>query len=604
MSNNVVIFTPKFENDAIKNLDSFYAFVARLVPLNKDMDRKSDYWKRAVNFTKMGIGCQSRRAEDLLSPKIRLFAKQYILYCQTLNRTKNINEIKAIRAIDAVMTRKAECPSILDVNNHVFDQAAEVIRSFYSGAAAYHGGSHLEKLHDFLVDKKLIRSIGWKNPIPRASDVKEKVGREAAEYRARKLPDENALLAIGEIFSLDDQQLSARDIFTTSCVTIMLAAPARASELFCLPVDCIHEERDSENNLCIGLRWFGAKGYGHEIEWIPDSMAPFVKKAIKRLRDLTSESREAASRLVADGVDSYVKYKKGPSVKIKWQDALFCMFGHHLSSSSIKPIQKKELWMPTINTLGEDLKVSNKGSKLNKRLQLSVFERHNYPSQYELRTHQIRHLNSSLASVNGMPSELHAKWASRADKKQNRTYNHTPPEQYREQHRKLRELNSAPAPQKLSYEVSDPSTIYELNVGSNQTAHHTDYGMCWLNMMSHACTRFKMCIGCTFHSCQKGDKSCIDRIEEYKRREIKLLTIEKDAIDRGVVGAERHHKSRTEQIQYCDELLNIHNNEDIPDGSEIRLAQIDARSALDNHLEKNYKKRIPKIEKTAPKWVK
>lgn len=115
---------------------------------------QTDYWSGVCNFTKLGASSRTRNRDDLLSLLIRIFAKRYVLYSQTLNRTSVVNELKAIRAIDCVLTKAEPYPSILRINSSVLDDAADVLIENYSPAAAYHGGGHLEKLHDFLADKK------------------------------------------------------------------------------------------------------------------------------------------------------------------------------------------------------------------------------------------------------------------------------------------------------------------------------------------------------------------------------------------------------------------------------------------------------------------
>lgn len=157
--------------------------------------------------------------------------------------------------------------------------------------------------------------MGWKNPIPRACDVVEKVGKVGGENREKKLPDENALFAIAEIFNIGEEGLSARDIFTTSCITLLLAAPSRGSEIFCLPVDCVYKTTDRDGNRAVGLRWFSAKGYGHNVEWIPDVMVNSVIEAVNRLRNLTKEARKAAPVIMKETGSIMVEYKKGPNVR-------------------------------------------------------------------------------------------------------------------------------------------------------------------------------------------------------------------------------------------------------------------------------------------------
>jgi hypothetical protein len=99
---------------------------------------------------------------------------------------------------------------------------------------------------------------------------------ESEEHRASKLPDEDAIFALADIFSRKDSELSDRDIFVTSAVSLLLAAPERASELFFLKHNCIHEEEvqtlsksslgltaDGSNiEKVLGIRWYAQKIMG------------------------------------------------------------------------------------------------------------------------------------------------------------------------------------------------------------------------------------------------------------------------------------------------------------------------------------------------------
>jgi hypothetical protein len=154
MENNVLIFTPKFEKDAKQNLEDFISFSEQLPPLNQNMDYNSPFWKGAVNFTKVGVSSQNKDPIHQLDQSIMPFAKAYLLYSQTLNPAKAFNEIKALRVIEKVMLRASGQADVLNITATVLDLAAQEIRESYSRQAAYHGGTHLEKLQKFLVDKK------------------------------------------------------------------------------------------------------------------------------------------------------------------------------------------------------------------------------------------------------------------------------------------------------------------------------------------------------------------------------------------------------------------------------------------------------------------
>lgn len=606
MDDNVLIFTPKFERDAKRNLKDFISFAEKLPPLNLNMDYVSAYWKGAVNFTKIGVSSQNRDPVNLLDQTIMPFSKAYVLYSQTLNPAKTFNEMKAIRSLEKVMMRASDRLDILSINSVVLDQAAQEIRESYSSQAAYHGGAHLEKLQKFLVDKKIIKPFTWLNPIKRGEDTVEKVGKKGAEHRNKKLPDENALLAQAEIFALGEDRLSSRDIFSTSATAILLTAPARASELFYLKSDCLHEDVDRHGNKALGIKWYSGKGYGHEVEWVPSAMDSTVREAVSRLQNLSKSARKFAKSLekrsVSDGVVEgisdfpYIKYKTGDNVSVKWSEGLFTLFQNQLHT--IKGTNEQKLWMPNINTLNEDLAPTKKKKRGTNELAdvKSVFERNGYPS-YKMTTHQIRHLLTTIAKVNGMETELLTKWAGRANEKHNRVYNHTLPEQYNKQFSVITGNDKASNGNLPVIEIVKPETIQEINTSASLTLHQTEFGVCIHDFIIAPCSKHRNCVTCTEQVCVKGDEVKLERLKKRLASEQLLLESDKAAMDDGSIGADRHYNKRLETIKICSELVDRLSDDSLPNGTLIKLSSELEMSHLDKALDINNKKRLPKIEK-------
>lgn len=609
MNNNIILFTPKSEVEANKNVEDFIAFVETLNPLNETMDYASPYWKGAVNFTKLGVSSKDRSESNLLHFTFMRFAKAYLLYSQTHNRAKTFNEMKAIRAIEHVMMNLNGSVDISKVNLNILNQAATKIESSYSSDAAYHGGSHLEKLKDFLVDKKIIKPIIWVNSIERGENVIEKVGEIGEAHRLKKLPDENALLAIAEIFSYGVKDLSPKDIFTTSSIAILLAAPARASELFYLKKDCIHEDTDRSGNKALGLKWYSGKGYGYEVEWIPNSMESIVREAVKRLIDLTNPSREYAKELEIDksnitklkniSLFPYVKYDTDSNVRVKWSEALYSMFLYQMNN--VRTTDSCNLWIPSIDTLSEDLSSTKKMNKLGEKVNIkSIFERHNYPS-YSIKTHQIRHLLTSIAKINGMETELLTKWSGRADVKHNRVYNHTTPEQYNDTLAKILGNKISENNSLFSIEVFKPSSIQEINTNTSLTLHQTEFGVCIQSYITSPCTKHRNCITCSEQVCIKGEDIKLERLKKRLAMDESILEADKLAVKDGSYGADRHYNQRLDTIKICKELIEKLSDESLPEGTLIKVSSEKNMCNLDRALEINNKKLLPKIEKNISK---
>lgn len=612
MANNVLIFTPKFDRDAKRNLKDFISFSESLPLLNKKMKYATAYWKGVANFTKMGVSSQNRGPENLLDESIIPFAKAYFLYSQTLNPAKTMNEMKAIRSIEKAMMRAHGEVDICSVNSTILDQAAQEIRESYSAQAAYQGGGHLKKLQKFLVDKKIIKPFTWLNPIKRGEDTVEKVGKKGVEHRNKKLPDENALIALAEIFSLGDSLLSPRDIFITSATAILLAAPARASELFYLKADCLHEDVDCQGNKALGIKWYSGKGYGYEVEWVPSAMEETVREAIRRLQKLSDSARNFAkelenkqnSKIYIGSISEfpYIEYKTGNNVLVKWSEGLFTLFQNQLHT--IKGTNEKKLWIPNINRLNDDLASTKRKKRGSKELSnmKSVFERNGYPP-YKLLSHQFRHLLTTIAKVNGMETELLTKWAGRANEKHNRVYNHTLPEQYNRQLAVVSGNNIKSSGNFPVIEIVKPESIQEINTSASLTLHQTEFGACTHDYIVSPCSKHRNCITCTEQVCIKGDEVKLEKLEKRLASELLLLESDKAAMDEGTIGADRHYNKRLETIKVCSELIDRLTDDSLPDGTLIKLSSDLEMSHLDKALDINNKKRLPKIEKNRKSGV-
>lgn len=678
----VIIFQSKQELSAIENLKEFISFSQKLPCLNAEVEYDSAYWPKVCNFTKLGISSRDRKIENCLDLSIMPFAKAYIAYKQTLQRAKNVNEIKAIRAIEISMLQSNAIVDITQLNGAVFDNAAQILQENYSPGSAYHGGSQLQKLQEFLVEHKLIKTFTWKNPNNRAPDLIEKVGKSAVKVREAKLPDERALLSLAEVFSLGCTELSDKDKFTTSSISILFSAPARGSELFYLKAECIHKDIDSKDKDCTGIKWFSGKGFGYEVEWIPEVMVPVALKAIERLKEITKPSRQWAKQLeelkesyekglktsfprhsccpnVADDVKltngeaaqalgysqiegsfnfisnangylkrrglktqcfsycltdlipafldmlpksfPYVDYRNGKGVKVKWSEALYCFFKYQLNNQ--KNTSPVELWMPDINVLNEDLAQTKKKKKLSSEMTnvKSVFQRHDYPDDILLKSHQLRHLLSTIANVNGMSESVLTKWAGRADAKHNRIYNHTPAEKYKTDIALIMNTDSNSQNELVrSYEVIEPESIYEMNTNSRQTFNITKYGVCLQSLALTPCKKTRDCLNCEEQVCFKGDKVKLDNLKDRLALELYAWENMQRVISEGeIVHLEQIEKKKL-SIERCKQLISLLQSDKISDGSPIKLT-IKSTSRLDNELTKNNRKIIPDVLKMKAK---
>ncbi len=228
-----------------------------------------------------------------------------------------------MRLIEEVCLAKYGLVDLTQLTIADFDLAAELARKTYKGSA-YSAGRHLKILLDFLKNIKILDLLDWKNPNKKPVDKAIVLDKESEEYRASKLPDEDALFALADIFSRKESELSERDVFVTSSVSLLLAAPERASELFFLKENCVHEEdveisqskalinATSEKKKVLGLRWYAQKNYGYDIKYIPSVMIPTVQLAIERLKKMSEKPRRFAYLL--ESTDKFPRHELCPQV--------------------------------------------------------------------------------------------------------------------------------------------------------------------------------------------------------------------------------------------------------------------------------------------------
>lgn len=323
---NLIYFPSEKIQSPYSEIKRFIDFVKQLSELNEDIRFHENYWKGEVNFVKTGISSKDRSPENLLHHSILEFAKAYVKYQRIKSKLKTQDTILSIRAIEQICLDRYGEVDLTKLVIADFDLAAENAKENYKASSAYHVGRHLKILLDFLRQLKILALPDWKSPIKKPSEKSIVLDAESEEHRASKLPDEDAIFALADIFSRKDSELSDRDIFVTSAVCLLLAAPERASELFFLKHNCIHEEEvqtlsksslgliadDSNIEKVLGIRWYAQKNYGHDIKYIPSAMIPTVQLAIKRLKKISEKARLFASLL--ENSDKFPRHELCPEV--------------------------------------------------------------------------------------------------------------------------------------------------------------------------------------------------------------------------------------------------------------------------------------------------
>ena len=624
-------------------------------------------WPKAANFTKVGVNSRGVNPEsDLLAPEFMDFAKAYFRYQQGHKPTVAKNEMRALRCIEQALLKQNDSSEISKISISVLDEAAMVARQFYAKPAAYHAGREIEKLAKFVSDKNLVpeKLDSWKNPIKRAND-RVNTGQKAKAVRENKLPSSDALEAMAEIFASSPD--NPKDIFTSSVFAMLLCAPSRIAEILLLPVDCEVEEKDSQGDIQYGWRFYSGKGFGGDIKWIPEVMVPIAKEAIARIKSLTAPARDLVkwiednpqsfySHLGCPKVDSTQKLTaiesalalglvardrhsaqsslSGMKLKpydysysldelwnnyvmprqpegfpwlskeqgIKYSNALFCMTKNllHEQRGNLPVI----LWAPTNNIFNNDL---SPRESLNKASHQSIFDRYGYKdaegNRLKATSHQMRHLLSTIAERGGMAQDELAKWAGRADAKQNRVYN-----QMCEFEMVVRAEQFDPS-KSLFGPVGEakkhiPITIQEFNTLEKGAAHVTEYGFCIHDYIISPCDRYRDCLNCSEQVCVKGEEEKLRRIKEQLAEVEEQFKVSELAINEGLAGADRWYEYHQHTLSHLRQLVEILEDPTVPDGSLIKLSNDKSfsqtnRVLRNKHSDNRLKKEQEKLEQDA-----
>lgn len=639
-------FVPKSQLDAKANLEQFIDKCKKeLTVFGKDLNWDDWLWSKAGNFTKIGVHSRSTDVVDKLDEKFIDFAKAYFRYQQGHKPTGTKNELKALRGIEKALIQFFGSACIEDLTMAVLDEAAQMIKSHYSAGAAYHGGRELERLAAFVSNKRLIsRDLSsWKSPVLRKKDEIQ-TGAEAKARREKKLPSDDALNALAEIFS--NSPSLPRDIFTSSTFAMLMSAPSRISEVLDMPVDCEVEETDSRGKVRYGWRFYSGKGFGANIKWIPTEMVGIAKEAVRRITELTAESRKLAKWIesnetifyrhsncpdVADeekltalqvcqalGLSTKGKYSAQSSLssakldnkdyvytlnslwlhvlscqpkdirvsggrKIKYSDSLFCMRRNQISTQhNASPVI---IWMPTNNVFNSDL---SPRESLKTDYHQSIFDRNNYLTvdgkRFKLTSHQARHLLNTMAQRGGLSQFAIAKWSGRADPNQNRTYNHMSEYEMVARAEKLDTTLTLFGP---SGEVglNLPVTIQEFNTLERGAVHITEFGLCVHDFTMTPCDKYRDCINCAEQVCIKGDADKLGRIKRRLEEVEKQSLASEKALSEGISGADRWYEYHKNTLKHLKQLVSILENPNVEVGAQIKLRNDKAFSPLRRAVE-------------------
>jgi len=203
-------------------------------------------------------------------------------------------------------------------------------------------------------------------------------------------------------------------------------------------------------------------------------------------------------------------------------------------------------------------------------------------SAIEITTHAFRHWLNTVAQFRGMSDLDIAKWSGR-EASQNKAYNHVSPEETLSQIRQALDDGNAIGPMFEAARVQgvnqpvDRREFTEAQIGS---ALLSDFGICVHDYSLLPCQSFGDCLGCSENVFVKGDQN-------HRAKIAKRLTITEKQLDDALVaiganyyGADKWVETHRRSIERMKQMLAIHDDPTIPDGTIVNLAEVSQDNAV------------------------
>jgi hypothetical protein len=573
------------------------------------------------------------------------FAKSYLRYQHALRPSKAVAfRLAALRALEAALSENGGPSRPSAITTETLNRAAQMIQENYEKTTAYRLGGQLQMIAEFLSDKHLLTvPVIWRSHIKRVRDG-ARVGRDFDQRRQEKLPSAEALDALARIFNMATEP---GDVFTSSIAAILCSAPDRINEVLHLEADCeVTQIVPSSGKTAYGLRWRPSKGAEPMIKWQVGSMASVVQKAIANIRKITEPARAIAKwyednrdeiylprylehlrfleRLSLEEVADILFEQKtnnvGPWCRqnnvpinreggkasvafadleravlallprgfpvadsergLKYSEALCVVQTHALN-------EQKATYRCMIYLVGQGDIATRMGSRSKFGIR-SIFDRFGFKeadgSPISIRSHQFRHYLNTLAQAGGLSQLDIAKWSGRVDVGQNKPYDHV-------SDRDLNAMVGQVAGENSHLLAALPATRKATLIPRNKVgqlkltaAHTTEYGYCVHDYTMLPCQLHRDCVNCTEQVCVKGEAAKEANLRQLVSETRALLVAAESAKRDGESGANRWVDHQKITLSRAEQLLEILDDLDVPDGSAIQLRDIVPASRLEQAL--------------------
>lgn len=629
-------FTPKRELSAQQNLKRFIIQARDHLTIWSDLEGfawDAGRWPSTyagVRFTNL-THCKLHPRKPLephhmMHPGFVDVAKAYLRYRHTLRPHKNIGrEMQALRAIEFALLQEMKVPDITRFSQRHWDSAVIALKPL-SGRqnTCDEMLAILRELADLFI--LTVDPRFWRNPyVGRHSYDAIRGERAPNAVKLKRIPDQDALLAIAEVFSRGANETQEDVDVIVTCITgLLISAPMRIGETLRFRTNCLRYETDKKGEKQYYLAYWVPKTKQFARKPIPRAIIDITKEAITRISTITEEGRRLALYMetcpnkfyrhadcpnVADDQEltvnqvvqalgfssaqscaAFMKSCTGSySLKGYTLDSLWVLvlekhrvlnpyfpYQEYPDTSTQPPLKMSESLLcfrryqlaPSLCTSPVLLAPFNSiyygGQLMPHDESRNFFVRHGYKN-LKLKSHSLRHLLNRLGRASGVTLDILTEWSSRATSKQTRTYLHDDPAQAAVRGAVLLGTFQKQSPKKPIYQ--EESELYRQG-----PYHRSRYGVCCRSWRAGPCNKFADCLNCSELLMCKGDKIAAEIIATDRNNLSETYTAALQAIENGERAASRWTEMAGPQIERLDQLLAILNDPQIPDGSPIQIA--------------------------------
>lgn len=641
---NIYYFTPRKELLAHENLKAFIAFSKNILSTWSELDGFSwedQRWKTTYGTVRFvnEENCSLHHSRiplphQLMHPAVTEIAKAYIRYQHHLAPHRNIaREHTAFRALDYVLRHDMEIPDITKISQGHFDKTVKILSRL---KAVSFLANELLRILKNLADYGIVttRVHHWTHPYVGDLSYDSKNGANAPQsVKDKKVPHQDALLAIGDVFSRGyNSLLEDSDTLITSITAVLLGAPMRIGEVIRFRTDCLASEKDKNGKAQYYLKYWVPKTNEYARKPIPEAMAPCVIEAIRRLTEITEEGRRLARHMETRPADFY-RHAECPAVpadQILTREQVAQALGfasrktvesyiHKTTGShSLTGFTLESLWKiimkdhhkynphfpyqePVAGAKVLPLKMSE-SLLCTRRRQFSVTQRASPVLLAAFNDgYYAKRLNAMEYKKKSRPMCFFTRHGFSAIKLRSHSIRHMLNRMAKQSGLSVDVItawsNRSSFQQTFTYldndqgkaasaaaslmeiEIEqipkDPIIEAEADIYVGGPIHRSRYGLCRRSWRIGPCNKFADCLNCSELLMCKGDKIAASIIAEDRENLVRTSTAAQEAIQRGERSATRWLKLAQTQVKRLTQLLGVLHDPKIEDGTPIEITGTD-----------------------------